>query len=452
MKVSQKIEPVLCFPTLAMTSIPADRPAIQLLQESLTHLAQGNPRSAIAPATQASALDDTLALAPHILAKAYAQLGETASAIAAYKKAAARYLAIPDPSNARHCVEAIESLQSPTLQPSAPLQSIPLDPAIAQEFLQQATLRIDQGDYPNALQDIQWLLQLEPHHPKALCIFALLQAKMGHPDVATGAIARALANDPQNPELRFHRGLVRLTLKDGWGAIEEFSALLAQDATNPALYLQRGQAYILLHDFDNAFKDASNAIGIAPENPEAYALRASIYQKTEDLKAALQDYQKAAAQWLNQGKWPHQQKMQEQVAIVEGLIHRQKIQHDQGIRIPIKYLVSGVPVIEVRFNGQYTFDMMLDTGASTTLISGKMAGILGVETIGYSWGNMADGRNVRMAVGQMGSIGVGQAEQGTVYDLQVNIFECEIDGLLGQNFLTHYNLRMFADAIEFHRK
>ncbi len=440
-----------------MSPIPTDRPALQLLQEALTYLAQGNPRSALAPATQATALDDTLAVAPHILAKAYAQLGETTSAIAAYKKAAARYLAIPDPSHARHCVEAIESLQTlaiptSTIPTSAPLQPIPLDPAIAQQFLEQATLRLDQGDYANALQDVQWLLQLEPHHPKALCVFALLQAKMGHPGVATGAIARALTQDPKNPELRFHRGLVRLALNDGWGAIEEFSDLLAHDATNPALYLQRGQAYVLLHDFDNAFKDVSNAIGIAPDNPEAYALRAIIYQKTEDLKAALQDYQTAAAQWLNQGKWTHQQKMQEQVAIVEGLIHRQKTQHDQGVRVPIKYLVSGVPVIEVRFNGQYTFDMMLDTGASTTLISGKMAGILGVETIGYSWGNMADGRNVRMAVGQMGSIGVGQTETGTVYDLQVSIFEGEIDGLLGQNFLTHYNLRMFADAIEFHRK
>ncbi len=450
-------------------SLSSDRPAIILLKQALTDLTQGNAHSAIAAATQAAALDDSLILASQILGKAYTQIGDTTAAIAAYKTAAAQYLTIPDPTNARLCVEAIEALQQPVqpqpIQPqpieqpiappkAPPLPPIPLDPAIAQQFLQQATLRLADGDYPNALQDVQWLLQLEPRHPEALCMFALLQAKMGNGQVATGAIARALETDPTNPDLRFHRGLVRLALQDGFGAVQEFADLLAEDAANAKLYLQRGQGYVLMKDFDNAFKDASNAIAITPHQPEGYALRASIHESTHDFDAALKDYQQAASLWLSQGNWSHQEKVQTQIAIVQGLIHRQKVhqQHSQSIRVPIKYLIGGVPVIEVRFDGQYTFDMILDTGASQTLISGKMAAILGVQTTGYSWGNLADGRNVRMATGQVRSIGVGSHESGTVYEVQVSIGDGEIDGLLGQNFLTHYNFRMLADAIEFHPK
>jgi Tfp pilus assembly protein PilF len=429
-------------------SLSSDRPAISLLQQALTHLAQGHTQAAIAAATQATALDDSLPLAFHILAKAHAHLEDTPAAIVAYKTAAAKYLAIPDHPNARRCIAAIEALQKPQ-----PLQPTALYPSIAQQFLQQATHRLNNGDYPNALQDVQWLLELEPQHSQALCIFALLHAKMGNGQVATTAIARALEPDPTNPDLRFHRGLVRLALQDGFGAVQEFSDLLAQDAANAKLYLQRGHGYILMKDYDNAFKDASNAIAITP-HPEAYALRASIHQSTQDFAAALNDYQQAASLWLNQGNWSHQEKIQTQIAIVQGLIHRQKVhqQESQGIRVPIKYSISGVPVIEVQFDGQYTFDMILDTGASQTLISGKMAMILGVEITGYRWGTLADGRSVRMETGQVRSIGVGKTESGTLHEVQVNIGDGEIDGLLGQNFLTHYNLRMMSDAIEFHPK
>ncbi len=430
-------------------SLSADRPAIALLQQALTHLAQGHAQAAIAAATQATTLDDSLPLAFHILAKAHASLEDIPAAIIAYKTAATQYLAIPDHTNARICIDAIETLQKPQ-----PLQPTPLDPAIAQQFLQQATQRLNDGDYPNALQDVQWLLQLEPQHSQALCVFALLHAKMGNGQVATSAIARALEPDPTNPDLRFHRGLVRLALQDGFGAVQEFADLLAQDAANAKLYLQRGQGYVLMKDYDNAFKDASNAIAITPEHPEAYALRASIHQFTQDFAAALHDYQQAASLWLNQGNWSHQEKMQTQIAIVQGLIHRQQVhkQEAQGIRVPIKYLISGVPVIEVQFDGQYTFDMILDTGASQTLISSKIAMILGVEITGYSWGNLADGRSVRMGTGQVRSIGVGKTEAGILHEVQVSIGDGEIDGLLGQNFLTHYNLRMMSDAIEFHPK
>jgi Tfp pilus assembly protein PilF len=412
----------------------------QLLRQALTFLSNGNPGQAIALAIQATQLDDTSPIAWQILGNAYGQLGEAAAAIDAYKQAAMRYIALGNAENARRCVGAIEAMQQPIY-----------DPTIAHDFLAKAIVKLDRSDYNNALQDVQWLLQLEPEHPQALGLFALLQAKLGDAPAATVAIARALALAPDDPALRFQRGLVRLALGDGFGAVQEFGALLLQDLTNAALYRQRGQGYTLMQDWDNAFKDLSNAIAIDPGSPESYAIRAAIYQETQDFPAALQDYQQAAALWLNQGNWQNQAKMQAQVAIVQ-----KQIQKNDLIRVPIKYSHHGIPVIEVRFNGQYTFDMMLDTGAGRTLISAKMAAIMGVRTTGQSWGTMADGRSVQMGDGWVQSIGVGASENdcenGVVKDLRVFICDADTEGLLGQNFLMNYDLRIFARTIEFHVK
>lgn len=307
---------------------------LDLLKQALTHLAQGQAELAVAPATQAASMDDSLPIAPQILAKAYSQLGQKKAAIAAYKQAAAKYLALPDPSNARLCIEAIEALQRPNPQP---LDPIPLDPAIAQQFLTQAMEKLDREEFRNALQDVQWLLQLEPRHPQALALFALLQAKLGNGSIASTAITRALETDPQNFDLRFQRGLVRLALQDGAGAIQDFTDLLqihakpSHETIAPIdreryaqCYLQRGQGYLLLHNFDNAFKDASNAIAIAPDRPEGYALRANIHQATEDYAAALQDYQQAAALWFNLGNWKNQDKMKAQATIARAHLDRKK--------------------------------------------------------------------------------------------------------------------------------
>jgi Tfp pilus assembly protein PilF len=409
----------------------------QLLRQALTFLSNGNPGQAIALAIQATQLDDTSPIAWQILGNAYGQLGESAAAIDAYKQAAAKYIALGDGENARRCVRSIEAIQLPPIY----------DPTIAQNFLAKAIVKLDRSEYSNALQDVQWLLQLEPEHPQALGLFALLQAKLGDAPAATVAIARALALAPDDPALRFQRGLVRLALGDGFGAVQEFSALLSQDLTNAALYRQRGQGYTLMQDWDNAFKDLSNAIGIDPVSPESYAIRAAIYQATQDFPAALQDYQQAAALWLNQGNWQNQTKMQAQVTIVQ-----KQIQNNDLIRVPIKYSHYGVPVIEVRFNEKYTFDMMLDTGASQTLITAKMAAIIGIQPTGEYWGILADGRSVRMGLGKMNSIGVGASKTGVVNNLQVSICDADTDGLLGQNFLMNYDLRIFATTIEFHVK
>jgi tetratricopeptide (TPR) repeat protein len=291
----------------------APRSAIRLLQQALTVLAQGQAGAAIAPATQAVALDPTLAIAWQILGKAHAQLGATPAAIVAYKQATSCYIALQDAENARLCVAAIEALarstvplivqplvQPPLMPPPVPL--MPLDPAVAQQFLNRAIGKRDQGDYENALEDVEWLLQLEPDESQAL------------------------------------------------------------------------------------------------------ALRTQIIE-----------------------------------------LMRQA----QILRVPVKSYRWGTSVVEVKFNDQYTFDLIVDTGATQTTLSNHMARIMNLPITRYSLAQVADGRMIRVGYARVATIAVGAAQ---LRNIEVSVLESDTDGLLGQDFLSAYNLRIFADAIEFHPK
>jgi len=116
-------------------------------------------------------------------------------------------------------------------------------------------------------------------------------------------------------------------------------------------------------------------------------------------------------------------------------------------RAPIKYRRSGIPVIEVRFNDQQTYDMILDTGASGTLITRRMALELGVRPVGAITSTIADGSQVRFQIGYIGSMQVNGAEARNV---RVAIADRLPIGLLGQDFFDRYDLKIKQDVVEFY--
>jgi tetratricopeptide (TPR) repeat protein len=432
-------------------AIQLEPTAQAFLKRALAYLLQGEAEKAIADAHQATHLDSQLALAPHLLGKAYVQVGKKAEAIVAYKQATQRYLALQDKQNASECIAQIEALQVPSqtalLQQR---QQQPLDPAVAQQFLQQANRKCDRGDAQGALLDLEWLLHLEPNHPQALCLFANVQAQLGNGQAALHAIARALQADPDSPELRLERGKVRLTLRDVRGAIAEFTQLIQHDNSNAQYYFLRGRSYMLQGDFDQAFKDCANAIGITPKNPEPYILRAIIQQELQDFEAAMSDYQQAATLWFDLGYWENQQKALAQAASLQEQIHQKKAGFATNKAIvPIKYRYGDYPAIEVVIDQQYTFDMVVDSGCGITLLTSRMATILGFQPTGRSWGRTADGRSLEFESGYVRSLTIGSC---TLTDVQVAIAPEATEGILGQNVLMHFEVRMLVSEIEFHRK
>lgn len=116
-------------------------------------------------------------------------------------------------------------------------------------------------------------------------------------------------------------------------------------------------------------------------------------------------------------------------------------------KAPIKRRVRGTPVIDVTFNGNQTFEMVLDTGASGTVITQAMAQRLGVVAEGEVKANTASAKEVRFRTGTVESIAVNGAMERNV---QVAIAGPDLEiGLLGQDFFGKYDVSIRQNVVEF---
>ncbi|MBD1936036.1 retropepsin-like aspartic protease [Microcoleus sp. FACHB-68] len=116
---------------------------------------------------------------------------------------------------------------------------------------------------------------------------------------------------------------------------------------------------------------------------------------------------------------------------------------------PIKRRAGGTAVIEVTFNGWQTFDMIVDTGASGTVITSKMASVLGVFPEGSMIADTPSAKSVTFPIGRVDSLEVGGA---LVNNVPVAIASQLDIGLLGQDFFGGYDVTFREDVVEFHSR
>jgi predicted aspartyl protease len=109
---------------------------------------------------------------------------------------------------------------------------------------------------------------------------------------------------------------------------------------------------------------------------------------------------------------------------------------------PIKYRDSRIPVIEVVFNNSQSFDMMVDTGASGTMITPDMADALGVQPIGSATA-MTPAGPTNVEIGVIKSMRVGNR---IVRNVQVAIGPVR---LLGHDFFGNCDITIRQNVVEF---
>ncbi|MGH1394207.1 MAG: retropepsin-like aspartic protease family protein [Trichormus sp.] len=114
---------------------------------------------------------------------------------------------------------------------------------------------------------------------------------------------------------------------------------------------------------------------------------------------------------------------------------------------PIKRRVGGTPVVTVTFNGQQQFDMIVDTGASGTVITQAMADALGVIPVGKAKANTASSKGVEFPIGYVDSMTLGGVRVNRV---PVAIAGAELEtGLLGHDFFGNYDVTIKRNVVEF---
>ncbi|MBD2533960.1 retroviral-like aspartic protease family protein [Nostoc flagelliforme FACHB-838] len=118
-------------------------------------------------------------------------------------------------------------------------------------------------------------------------------------------------------------------------------------------------------------------------------------------------------------------------------------------RVPIKRRLGGTPVIDVTFNDKKTFEMIVDTGASETIVTLNMANTLQLQATGTMQAQIADGSQVEFPTSKVKYIAVGGI---TANNLQVAIAPKANIGLLGHDFFGSYDIKILEKAIEFHHR
>lgn len=117
---------------------------------------------------------------------------------------------------------------------------------------------------------------------------------------------------------------------------------------------------------------------------------------------------------------------------------------------PIIRRDGNTPVINVRFNNNQTFAMIVDTGASGTLITQEMARTLGVVPVAAAMVDTASERGVTVPLGYVSSIEVNGAVASQVL---VAIAGPQLaTGLLGHDFFGNYDVTIRADEVEFRER
>jgi tetratricopeptide (TPR) repeat protein len=257
------------------------------MARSMTHIANADIASAQADIAQALEINPKSAIAHQLLGLTYKQQNQISKAIATYKQAASLFLELRDEDNCRRCIESYKPLEA-------------LLPPSAEDIFAKVQQRIDQGDYTNALIDLNWMIQIEPKNAKAFCLRGLTLGKIGDPQGAIKDLNQATFLEPQNLEVRLSRGKIRLEIGDAQGAIADFNELLREHPSMAIIYSDRARAYLKIKDYRTAVEDFSRSLALDQNNPQLYCDRAEARYDFGDIKGAIDDYQQAANIWFNQ--------------------------------------------------------------------------------------------------------------------------------------------------------
>lgn len=111
------------------------------------------------------------------------------------------------------------------------------------------------------------------------------------------------------------------------------------------------------------------------------------------------------------------------------------------IIVPVEMNGSWI-IVPVTFNGTVKASLQLDTGASSTLVSRRIANSLALNPVGARRAVTVSG-TITLSVARVRSLNVGGAE---IRDLVVAIHDFSpdprVEGLLGLDFLKHFHVSL----------
>ncbi|MEM6592600.1 MAG: retropepsin-like aspartic protease, partial [Cyanobacteria bacterium P01_C01_bin.73] len=190
------------------------------------------------------------------------------------------------------------------------------------------------------------------------------------------------------------------------------------------------------------------AIDLMAAVPEGDPNRAIAQQKVQEYQSNLQAAQRRAEQIITAAQTPVPSVSPSQTSVSNGTSSpAPSTGSASGVyEVPILRRLSGTPVVPVTINGQ-RFEMILDTGASGTLVTAAMANRLSIRPVGRTQVATASAASVSFQVGFVDVIQVGGI---VVTDIPVAIAGPALDvGLLGNDVFGSYDITIRQSTVEF---
>lgn len=117
--------------------------------------------------------------------------------------------------------------------------------------------------------------------------------------------------------------------------------------------------------------------------------------------------------------------------------------------VPIKRRQSGIPVVNVNINGQNTYEMLVDTGATATVLTVKMAQELNLKAKKVVLVQTPNASATPFPTTQLKSLRVGG---NTLTNLEVLVSPTLPIGLLGQDAFKNFDITIKKNVIQFQRR
>jgi tetratricopeptide (TPR) repeat protein len=163
----------------------------------------------------------------------------------------------------------------------------------AEEYSNQAWIKIDQGDYDGAIADAEAAIRLNPENDFAFAKRGLARSRKGDKDGAIADYSEAIRLNSQYAEAYYNRGIAREQKGNLDGAIEDYSQSIRFNPNDDVAYGRRGSAHQQKGNLDGAIEDYSRSIRLNPNNDVAYGRRGFAHQQKGNLESAVGDYSEA---------------------------------------------------------------------------------------------------------------------------------------------------------------
>jgi tetratricopeptide (TPR) repeat protein len=171
--------------------------------------------------------------------------------------------------------------------------AISLNPKYAAAYFLRAYIYYQLQEFDRALIDMNKVIQIVPDYSRAYNNRGLLKAQRQDLPGALADLNRGLQLDPQNDLAYVNRGFIRKLSNDSAGALQDYNQAIKINPRLSEAYAGRGALYFELNYLPKALADFDQAIAINPNLAVAYYNRAAVKLRQKDLTGTLSDFNKA---------------------------------------------------------------------------------------------------------------------------------------------------------------